>query len=79
MSAEEGTGGVEAAASPKPMLAGTFAIYEDAEGGMALVADTEQYGTVRRRISPMMVKFARGRIGQMFGGGTDGMDEHTTG
>lgn len=73
----EETGGVEAAASP--MIAGTFAIYEDGKGGMVLVTDTDQHGTIRKRIPAALVKMVSGRFSQLFGGGKDGVDEYPAG
>lgn len=62
------------AAEPTPVIAGTFAIYEDGHGGFVLVTDTVQHGTDRRHIPAAMVKMATGggivgrRIAGLFGG-----------
>lgn len=48
------------AAGPTPVLAGTFAIYEDGKGGYVLVTDTVQHGEDRRHIPAAMVKLATG-------------------
>jgi hypothetical protein len=47
---------------PAPMLAGTFAIYEDGNGGFVLVTDTTPDGTdpQRKHIPAALVKMATG-------------------
>lgn len=41
---------------PKPMLAGTFALYETPRGGLVLVTETPEHGVVRRELSPAVVR-----------------------
>src|SRR3954469_16701086 len=59
---------------PTPVIAGTFAVYEDGRGGYVLVTDTAQYGTDRRHIPAAMVKMASGggilsrKLAGVFGG-----------
>jgi hypothetical protein len=45
---------------PEPMLAGTFALYEDGQGGFVLVTDTEDHGEQRKHIPAALVKMATG-------------------
>lgn len=45
---------------PAPMLAGTFAIYEDGQGGYVLVTDTPDHGMMRKHIPAGLVKLATG-------------------
>jgi hypothetical protein len=47
-------------AGPAPMLAGTFAIYEDGTGGYVLVTDTQDHGVSRKHIPAAMVKMVTG-------------------
>jgi hypothetical protein len=50
-----------------PVIAGTFAIYEDGHGGFVLVTDTE-HGTDRKHIPSTFVKLAlRGGLGRFLG------------
>lgn len=43
---------------PRPLIAGTFAFYEDGSGGIVAVAETPETGVVRRHIPRAMVKMA---------------------
>lgn len=43
---------------PTPLIAGTFAAYDDGVGGYVLVTDTHEHGTMRRHIPGKMVKLA---------------------
>lgn len=55
---------------PKPLLAGTFALYDDLNGGYVLVTETPDHGIVKKSIPGMLVKLMRGGpIGKFFGGG----------
>jgi hypothetical protein len=64
-----------AMAQPVPMLAGTFAIYEDGAGGFVLVTETTEHGVQRKVIPAALVKMATGggmlgrRFAGLFGGG----------
>jgi hypothetical protein len=60
----------QAAALPVPVIAGTFAIYEDGRGGFVLVTDTEQHGQRRDHIPSAVVRLASGGglIGRKFKG-----------
>jgi hypothetical protein len=57
----------------QPMLAGTFAIYEDGHGGYVLVTDTPAYGIIRKHVPAALVKIATGggvmgrKLSAMFG------------
>lgn len=58
-------------AGPAPVAAGTFAIYEDGQGGYVLVADMPAHGGItRRHIPAAIVKMATGGglIARRFGG-----------
>lgn len=61
------------AAGPEALLAGTFALYEDGQGGYVLVTDTVQHGTDRKHIPAALVKMATGggiigrKLAGMFG------------
>lgn len=59
----------EQPAPPAPMLAGTFAVYEDGQGGFVLVTQTEQHGVDRRHIPAGLVKMAMGNgiVGKTLG------------
>ncbi len=58
---------------PEPVIAGTFALYEDGEGGFVLVTQTERHGIDRKHIPKALVKMATGggilgrRLGSLFG------------
>lgn len=43
---------------PAPLIAGTFALYDDAQGGFVLVTQTTEHGLNRRHIPSGMVKLA---------------------
>lgn len=53
-----------------PLLAGTFAIYEDGKGGYVLVTNTDEHGTQRKHIPGALVKMMNGNslVGRLFGG-----------
>lgn len=55
---------------PTPALAGTFAIYEDGNGGFVLVTETDQHGTMRKHVPAALVKMATGggMLGRKLGG-----------
>ncbi len=55
---------------PQPVIAGTFALYEDGEGGFVLVTQTDKHGIDRKHIPKALVKMATGGgiIGRKFGG-----------
>lgn len=61
-------------ANPEPMVAGTFALYEDGVGGFVLVTQTEKFGVDRKHIPAALVKMAMGggilgrKLGGLFGG-----------
>lgn len=59
---------VEPVAGPTPVLAGTFAIYHDGDGGFVLVTDTGE-GPQRKHIPAAIIKLAArtGAIGKFFG------------
>jgi hypothetical protein len=66
----------QAPAEPLPLLAGTFAVYEDGRGGYVLVIDTPATGVERRHIPGKMVrvaaKFLGGNpLGRLGGNGMD--------
>lgn len=51
-----------------PVMAGTFAIYEDTDGGMVLVADVAGQGVTRRKIPAQIVSMLHsggGPVGRM--------------
>lgn len=71
----------EKKAEPVLMCQGTFAIYEDGQGGFMLVTDMPDHGGVaRRHIPAALVKMASGggmlsrKFAGLFGGSGDGMD-----
>lgn len=53
-----------------PVMAGTFAIYEDGSGGYVLVTDTGLGGTDRRHIPGALIKMVMktGALTKIFGG-----------
>lgn len=51
-------GAVEVA--PKPLIGGTFAVYEDGQGGFVLVTHTEEQGPRRQHIPSALVKMFTG-------------------
>jgi hypothetical protein len=57
-------------AQPAPALAGTFAIYEDGQGGFVLVTDTGT-GPDRKHIPGGLIKMVMktGALGKLFGMG----------
>lgn len=59
---------VGTADTPVPALAGTFAIYQDGEGGFVLVTDTGT-GPERKHIPGALIKMAlrAGALGKIFG------------
>lgn len=66
----------ELAAEPVPLIAGTFAIYEDGKGGYVFVADTTQHGVTRKHIPRWQAKYMTKLMGT-FGRGEapDGMEQ----
>jgi hypothetical protein len=59
---------VEATDTPTPVIAGTFAIYEDGDGGFVLVTDTGE-GPQRKHIPSAIIKLVTrtGALGKLFG------------
>lgn len=53
---------------PAPVIAGTFAIYEDGRGGYVLVTDTEAHGISRQHIPGALIKLAGGGLLGVGGG-----------
>jgi hypothetical protein len=51
---------------PRPLIAGTFAVYEAPDGGYVLVTDTPR-GVDRKVISGRMVKLGGKLLGGMLG------------
>lgn len=51
-----------------PIVAGTFAFYDDGQGGIVAVADTPQFGVQRKHIPPAMVKLAMAALNGEGGG-----------
>lgn len=58
----------EIVADPAPVVAGTFAVYEDGGGGIVLVVDTGD-GPQRKHIPAALIKLAMrtGALGKVFG------------
>lgn len=59
--------------APDPMAAGTYAVYEDGQGGYVLVLGTREGETHRKHVSGYMVKMAEKMAGNnplsmLFGG-----------
>lgn len=60
--------------APTPAIAGTFAIYEDGQGGFVLVTETPEHGVIRKHIPRALIKLVSGggllggRIAGLFGG-----------
>jgi len=54
-------------AAPTPAVAGTFAIYQDSDGGLVLVADIVGRGPVRRKVPAAMVQMMTGERGGVVG------------
>lgn len=54
----------KADAGPQPILAGTFAIYDDGDGGFVIVGETEG-GIVRKHITKRIVSLMRPVMGRM--------------
>jgi hypothetical protein len=50
-------------ATPKPISSGTFAIYQDTDGGLVLVAEIVGRGLIRRKIPAAMVRIMSGENG----------------
>lgn len=50
----------EPASTPAPMLAGTYAVYEDGAGGYVIVAETSDNATIRKHIPHGLVKMLTG-------------------
>ena len=75
-SAVEVPAAAEQPEAPKPMFAGTFAIYATPDGGLVLVTDVEGRGVEQRAFPAAMVKMLTGTGGgplgkmarKMFGG-----------
>lgn len=61
-----------------PVIGGTFAIYEDGNGGFVFVADTTQHGVMRKHIPKWQARYMTKLVTAMAGkeAVTDGMDEH---
>ena len=55
-------------APPEPMMAGTYAIYDDGAGGVWLVIGPREGGVIRKQIPAGMLKMA-----ERFGGGFAGL------
>jgi hypothetical protein len=51
---------VEPVTLPTPLIAGTFALYDDQNGGYVLVTETTEHGLTRKHIPAAMVKLATG-------------------
>jgi hypothetical protein len=56
------------AASPVPMIEGTFAIYNDGAGGIMIVTDVSGQGVERRHFPAKIVKMAKKFAGGMIPG-----------
>lgn len=70
---EPAPGADVAPTGPAPLAAGTFAIYEDGQGGYVLVTDMPGSGVQRKHIPAALVKLVTGggvlsrRLGAIFG------------
>lgn len=65
----------EVVAEPIPVIAGTFAIYEDGKGGYVFVADTTQHGVMRKHIPRWQARYMTKIVGSLSGGESDRMGE----
>jgi len=59
----------EEPAGPVPLLAGSFALYDDGQGGFILVTKTVQQGVNRAHIPRKLVKLGTALSGGKEGGG----------
>lgn len=58
---------------PTVVIAGTFVVYDDGDGGFVLVCETNNNGIVRKHITKRIVRLMGPMLGQL-GGGQNGLE-----
>lgn len=59
---------------PAVLIAGTFVVYDDGDGGFMLVCETKNHGIVRKHVTKRIVRLMGPMLGQL-GGSQSGMEQ----